>query len=158
MTWPEMFPESVAEAGAPSVELTVAVLANGPGVAEAVTSMVIAAKDAPGATLPAGSVQDTFWPATAQVQPVPDAEVGVSPVGNVSVTVTVSVSFTVLEAETPGVRVTESLEFVNRTPLPLSVLVSDRTGPTCRLVACRLLMSWNSLLPPVDAAHPKASV
>jgi hypothetical protein len=84
-----MVPLSTAVAGAASVELTLAVLENDP-VAFGVTDTEMAGKVAPAAigTVPVYE-QDTNCPVTVQVQLVPEAAVGVSFEGKVSLTTTV---------------------------------------------------------------------
>ena len=94
---------------------------------------------------------------TVQAHPVPEAAVGTSEAGKVSVTTTFWDSLAALALSTEGVRVTVEVEPAVSTPLPLSVLVSAREGDGLMLETCKRLIWWNSLSPPVEAAKPKAS-
>jgi hypothetical protein len=130
-----MFPVSVADAGLASIEVAVAELLNVPGVADTFTLTVIEGRVVPGVRVDALRVHETACPLIEQVQPVPVARVGVSEEGKVSVTVTAFCSFTVLEAETPAVRVTDEALLAASVPEPLSAFVRERIGAACSVDA-----------------------
>jgi hypothetical protein len=77
---------------------------------------------------------------TVQVQPVPEAAVGTSEAGKLSVTTTFCDSLAALPLATEGVNVTVEVEPALRTPLPLSVLVRANDGAAVRLETCKRLI------------------
>jgi hypothetical protein len=134
-------PLSVAVAGAASLDVAVAVSLKAPGVEEVVSVTEIGGSAVPAVSaVPVVYVHEMLGLVTVQVYPVPEAAVGTSDAGKVSVTTTFCDSLAALALSIEGVRVTVDVEPAVSTPLPLSVLVRSRDGDAEMLDTCKRLI------------------